>query len=329
MQTAMTEGLIGVIVPVYKVEKYIAECIESILAQTYTNFRLILVDDGTPDNAGNICDEYAKKDSRITVIHQENAGVTRARARGVEEASDCEFIMFVDSDDWLYETALLEFYNVMDCSTDIVMNTCYYLNDDKLYHYVSYINQKQINTAFFVKNNIYLDGGEPWGKLYRKSLFNKETFNIPREITCGEDVLMNIRLSIKSSKEIRTIDKPVYFHRIHSESVFFKFKHTPDYEELFRVHLLRSIPENRLIEFIEAYIGNRVRLWRNLGGNGFKKPAWAGTPFQKQLILDIKKYKYKLPYFEFKLLKYTSHPLRALIFFCRKACSLFKRITHV
>ena len=102
----MKDGLIGVIVPVYKVEKYIAECIESILAQTYTNFRLILVDDGTPDNAGKICDEYAKKDSRITVIHQENAGVTRARARGVEEANDCEFITFIDADDIIPEEAL-------------------------------------------------------------------------------------------------------------------------------------------------------------------------------------------------------------------------------
>ena len=74
---------IGIIVPVYKVEKYIAECIESILAQTYAHFHLILVDDGSPDNAGKICDEYAKKDSRITVIHQENAGVSHARAVGV------------------------------------------------------------------------------------------------------------------------------------------------------------------------------------------------------------------------------------------------------
>ena len=95
----------GIIEPVYKVEKYIAECIESILAQTYTNFRLILVDDGTPDNAGKICDEYAKKDYRITVIHQENAGVTRARARGVEEAEDCVYITFVDSDDTISTTA--------------------------------------------------------------------------------------------------------------------------------------------------------------------------------------------------------------------------------
>ena len=114
--------MIGVIVPVYKVEKYIAECIESILAQTYTNFRLILVDDGSPDNAGKICDEYAKKDPRITVIHQENAGVTCARARGVEEAKDCEFITFVDSDDTISTDYLGQLYNTVNDEIDIVIN---------------------------------------------------------------------------------------------------------------------------------------------------------------------------------------------------------------
>ena len=119
-----SKGLICVIVPVYKVEKYIAECIESILAQTYTNFRLILVDDGTPDNAGKICDEYAKKDQRITVIHQENAGVTRARARGVEEADNCEFITFIDGDDTIDYNYLKILYDSTIDETDIVINEC-------------------------------------------------------------------------------------------------------------------------------------------------------------------------------------------------------------
>ena len=121
-KTNMQQELIGVIVPVYKTEKYIAECIESILAQTYTRFRLILVDDGTPDNAGKICDEYKKKDSRITVIHQENAGVTRARARGVEEATDCDWITFVDSDDRIATNYLGDLYNAVSDDIDIVTN---------------------------------------------------------------------------------------------------------------------------------------------------------------------------------------------------------------
>ena len=116
---------ISVIVPVYKTEKYVAECIDSILAQTYTNFRLILVDDGTPDRAGAICDEYAAKDERITVIHQENAGVTRARARGVKEAEDSVWVTFVDSDDKLHPNALYEFITHTSDDVDIVLNSTF------------------------------------------------------------------------------------------------------------------------------------------------------------------------------------------------------------
>lgn len=323
----MQKGLIGVIVPVYKVEKYIAECIESTLAQTYTNFRLILVDDGTPDNAGNICDEYAKKDSRITVIHQENAGVTRARARGVEEAEDCEFITFVDGDDTLHTNALEEFHIMMDDSTDIVMNTCYYINNNKIFTYESYKDEDVIDIKYFVKRNIYLDGGEPWGKLYRRIIFNKEIFNIPREVFCGEDVLMNIRLALESKKSIRTIDEPVYFHRIHNESIFYNFKHNPEYEELFREHLVNSIPQDCFKEYLNEYLDSRIQLWRIFGGNSYRKPQWAETRFHKQLKADIENYNYNLPYFERQLLFHTTQPLRAGIFLCRKLCSLLKRIS--
>ena len=324
----MQKGLIGVIVPVYNVEKYVAECIESILAQTYTCFRLILVDDGTPDNAGKICDEYAKKDSRITVIHQENAGVTRARARGVEKADDCEYIMFVDSDDKLQPNALCEFYGKMDDSTDIVMNTCYYINADKIFTYGSYQGFDTIDITYFIKRIILLDGGEPWGKLYRRRLFCENTFNIPREVFCGEDVLMNIHLAFSSSKDIMLIKQPLYFHRKHNESVFANFKHTPEYEELFRTHLLRAIPKELLQEFHSAYIECRIILWRQSGGNGCRKPKWSNTTFHKRLKKEVKQYHYKLPYFENLLLLHTNQPLRAMIFILRKTYSLFKRITR-
>ena len=91
---------ISVIVPVYNVEKYLPRCIDSILAQTFTDFELILVDDGSPDNCGAICDEYAVKDSRICVIHQKNQGVSAARNTGIE-ASKGEYVTFIDSDDYI------------------------------------------------------------------------------------------------------------------------------------------------------------------------------------------------------------------------------------
>ena len=96
---------ISVIVPVYKVEKYLCRCIDSILAQTFTDFELILVDDGSPDKCGEICEEYAKKDQRVHVIHQENGGLSAARNTGIDWAfanSDSEWITFIDSDDWVH-----------------------------------------------------------------------------------------------------------------------------------------------------------------------------------------------------------------------------------
>ena len=104
---------ISVIVPVYKVEKYLSRCIDSILAQTYTDFELILVDDGSPDNCGKICDGYAEKDNRV-VIHQGNGGISAARNAGIDwafENSDSEWIAFIDSDDWVHPLYLECLYN--------------------------------------------------------------------------------------------------------------------------------------------------------------------------------------------------------------------------
>lgn len=101
----MNNELISVIVPVYKVEKYLHKCVESIINQTYKNFEIILVDDGSPDNCPAICDEYAKKDSRIKVIHKENGGLSSARNAGVKQATG-DYIWFVDGDDFISDGAL-------------------------------------------------------------------------------------------------------------------------------------------------------------------------------------------------------------------------------
>lgn len=212
--------LIGVIVPVYKVEKYIAECIESILAQTYTNIRLILVDDGTPDNAGKICDEYAKKDSRITVIHQENAGVTRARARGVEEADNCEFITFVDGDDTIPQKSLEELHSSLHSHQrpiDIIIgnridridgaDNIYYNNiGNGIYNSVEYINALLVDDCII----------GPVSKLIRRSLFNEETFRLSREVVQFEDLYMNIILAKRATNILINNDIGAYIHRADS-----------------------------------------------------------------------------------------------------------------
>lgn len=129
------KGLVSVIIPVYNVEEYLRKCLDSVINQTYTNLEIICIDDGSPDNSGAILDEYAKKDSRIIVIHQENAGVAAARNRGLDIAKG-EYIAFVDSDDWVepecYETMVKQMeenpdVDLVSCNFNIIDN----INFDK------------------------------------------------------------------------------------------------------------------------------------------------------------------------------------------------------
>lgn len=117
----MCKKLISVVVPVFKVEKYIDRCIKSILNQTFINFELLLIDDGSPDNCPAICDEYQKKDSRVRVIHQDNKGLAGARNTGIENAST-EWILFVDSDDFIHKQTVEFLYKaVVKDKTDIAV----------------------------------------------------------------------------------------------------------------------------------------------------------------------------------------------------------------
>lgn len=116
----MDKNKISVIVPVYKVEKYIRDCIECIIGQTYTNWELLLIDDGSPDGSGAICDEYAAKDSRIKVIHKKNAGVAAARNTALESVSG-EFVTFLDSDDVIPQNTLQLYIDQFCLSPDIDM----------------------------------------------------------------------------------------------------------------------------------------------------------------------------------------------------------------
>lgn len=172
----MTNFKISIIVPVYRVEKYIRKCIESILAQTYSNWELILIDDGSPDNSGSICDEFAKIDSRVHVYHKENKGVSSARNLGLDCATG-DFIMFVDSDDWITDDCLdicikeiheneldaLQFGYVMIWSNKRV---CKIKKETDVFNGENYIKNKNFNvcigggiykTDIIVNNNIRFD----------------------------------------------------------------------------------------------------------------------------------------------------------------------------
>lgn len=172
--------MISVIIPVYKVEKYLHRCVDSVLGQTYQDFEVILVDDGSPDNCGAICDAYAARDARIHVIHQENAGVSAARNAGIEYAlhsSDSRWIAFVDSDDWLHRQYL-------ECLVEAAEKTGAKMSLCGRIWVSAYREDAAIRKTFHLLESedafvqYYPNCTPPWGKLIDKSLLKELRFPV-------------------------------------------------------------------------------------------------------------------------------------------------------
>lgn len=173
--------LISVIVPIYKVERYLNKCVDSILNQTFTDFELILVDDGSPDNCGRICDEYAEKDNRIHVIHKENGGLSDARNAGLNYATG-EYIVFVDSDDFIEPDLLEKAYSTIVKGYDIVSFGFNVIGVDGS---ISAIIHPEVGKELrFEKQADYLEfilkifmnwrvGWEAWSRIYRRDIIEK------------------------------------------------------------------------------------------------------------------------------------------------------------
>ncbi len=210
----MKNPLISIIVPVYNVERYLGNCIQSILSQTFQKIEIILVDDGSPDNSGFLCDKLRKEDNRIKVIHQKNQGVTAARAAGVRIAS-AEWICFVDSDDELPQNSLELLLNNVKEDIDIVVGSVQFIGDHKWPY--KKMNRKMTGLDLIKQLLIGKIHGGPYARLIRKTLFDAQTLNIPRSIVCGEDWLMNIRLAQKASA-VQIIPDTVYSYIERSNS---------------------------------------------------------------------------------------------------------------
>lgn len=203
-----TFPIISIIIPVYNTEKYIRECLDSILAQTYTDWEAILVDDGSTDNSGKICDEYATKDKRIIVIHQRNGGVSSARLNGFKR-SNGEWIVFLDSDDTLPNNSLsiliVESRNYDCICGAMLISEC--SNKRILYKEDIVIENEEL-----ARSIIKFERKFSWelpGKLIKHSLLDNDTLTLPKEITVFEDYIITLRY-LKKAKNIKYISTPVY-----------------------------------------------------------------------------------------------------------------------
>ena len=206
---------VSIIVPVYKVEDYIRECLDSILAQTYPYFELILVDDGSPDNCGRICDDYAKGDNRIKVVHKVNGGISSARNAGLEVAKG-EWIMHVDGDDWIESDMIESLIEAAKATeADLVfgdfMKYGPYAGNHKLPTWS--IDKKDSMSRYIAYMMTTI-----WGSIAKRSLYTEHCLKSPDGVSYCEDFHLIVRLC-HFAKKIVNVHRPFYHYRYRPTSI--------------------------------------------------------------------------------------------------------------
>lgn len=300
MDKEKTFDVISVVIPIYNAEDTLRACIQSVLVQSYFKFELILVDDGSIDNSGTICDEYADNDN-ITIIHQPNKGRTAARYEGVKQAKG-EWITFVDADDELEQYALARFSERINNDTDIIFG-----NGQSL----SIPYRKNIEIHTFRHLAVLGEGtiGVPWGSLFRKKLLTPFVFDLPKELEMGEDYIYWLRMIFHTERPVAIIKENLY--RKGAEHTSNDYHWTASYCHLLNGLRMKSIPQEQQEEFLVDTIKDRIV---NLLAVALCEPRakWIHHSFYTELREDMKKvgvtFTLKQKFFLFLL----NHSLRRL-----------------
>ena len=278
---------ISVIVPIYKCEEYIHRCVNSILNQTFSDFELILVDDGSPDNCGKICEEYAKKDFRVKVIHQVNQGQAAARNNGVKE-SQGEWIHFVDSDDMIHPKTLEILYKTA-IDNDVKLSMCSAFQGENIpddftkNHNITadILNMDEENVSHLCKNEKYYYW-VVWGKLLHKSIFLKYPLTEGR---IYEDNAIVCKW-LHEAKKVAVIPSPLYFYYINTSGTTKKDFTEKQLDILWafeeQISFFHSLDYEKITEHLASY-------YFEISANMYYRAKHEGN--NKKYIKTIKKHK--------------------------------------
>lgn len=245
--------LFSIIIPIYKVEEYLPKCLDSIVKQSFKDIEVVLIDDGSPDHSGDICDEYAKKDSRIKVIHQNNAGVSAARSKGLESAKG-QFVMFCDPDDYYTDTAFKEcakYISLSNNSYDIYcmgFKTIYPDGHETVKNIPEYKVYNRTN-GLAMMDKLYI-GGFVCNKIYRRSVIESRNISFNKKFKSHEDKLFFIDF-ISNVDCICLIPIAPYVYNVREGSLSFTFDNIKE-----RVEALQSISRQVFSNF-----GGLARFW--------------------------------------------------------------------
>ncbi len=214
---------ISIIIPIYKTEKYLYQCLNSVIAQTYTNWEAILVDDGSPDNSGKICDEYASKDKRIKVIHKKNGGVSLARLDGFK--SSCgKYIFFLDSDDTLPQNALQALISNSK-GQKYICGTAKEIKEEAE-NKLLYTNNRVFDKCEVAVSILKFErkfSWELWGKLFHNSVLDIETLSVPSNIKVFEDYIITLRI-LDKIENVKYISDCTYNYIVRENSATYTNK---------------------------------------------------------------------------------------------------------
>lgn len=229
--------LVSVVIPVYKAEDYLKRCVESLLSQTFQNFEIILVDDGSPDHSGTICDDYARKDERIKVFHKINGGVSSARQYGMEHAKG-EYVIHADPDDWVESSMLEELYNkAKEENADMVICD-YYMNYENKQVYKKQ-EPSSLDHRTVLKELLQQLHGSCCNKLVRRACYDETGTRFPEGFTLWEDRFVCCSLCLAKLK-ITYLDK-----------AFYHYDRISNANSLARFHTLSGL--DSVIKFIDYF----------------------------------------------------------------------------
>lgn len=299
-------NLISIIVPVYNTEKYLSKCLNSIIAQTYKNWEAILIDDGSPDNCGKICDEYATKDKRFKVIHQKNGGVSIARQTGLDNATG-DYIIHCDPDDWIEPTMLEKMLNY-SISQDADMVICDIIEEQASgpryfsQHFDIPISAKEVQ-GLIINNKIF---GSLWNKLVKTSCVKNITFS-PTNISYCEDTLFNIKVLNQEIKVVHLAKAFYHYNLTNTGSICHSYNASTILSRGTAISEIEKIVDKE--NFNNMYVMKRSVLDALFLTKNFKELKTTYTEIHKEIINNHKKYKFFTPlgYFLAKALKGYTH----------------------
>ena len=283
---------ISIIVPVYNSEQYLRQCIDSILKQTFSDIEVILIDDGSTDQSGLICDQYEKSDSRIKVIHQDNYGASRARNMGIAKSSG-RYICFVDSDDLVSATYCEMMYELLDNSGyDFCVCGSY-----------RFSNENQIIESYNKVEGVLSNKEYLWAQLHRKSefgfinkLFRREIFDELHfvEGVHNEDVIFSCDLAKSLKNGVICTSKELYAYRMNEKGVTFGQKATPDPDFIYAANCLIETAELLQPEMIDDCLVYAIGYpWFFIDKIYLEKSFQKNKKFLKEFREQIRKYSHQ------------------------------------